>query len=122
MSGKLLQFEDERLDSISEEEFQERLGRLRMKMLIDAEGVWRSLVGLAKYGLDEQTQLAAQKVALAYTLGIPVQRTEVTQKGGNGGPSPLPPLEALSNDELQALNVIRNAQRRRALASGDDDK
>jgi len=122
MSGKLLQFEDERLDSISEEEFQERLGRLRMKMLIDAEGVWRSLVGLAKYGMDEQTQLAAQKVALAYTLGIPVQRTEVTQKSGNGGPSPLPPLEALSNDELQALNVIRNAQRRRALASGDDDK
>lgn len=119
----MLQFEDPGLDSISEEEFQERLGRLRAKMLIDAEGVWRSLVALAQYGIDEQTQLAAQKVALAYTLGIPVQRTEVTEKrvGGHAGAG-LPPLEQLSNDELQALNVIRNAQRRRALASGDDEK
>ena len=107
---------------ITEEEMQEGLAQLRAKMLIDARQVWNKLVGLAGYALDERVQLDAQKTVLAYTFGLPTEKVEVKQTGGGSGPRKLPALEEVSDDELKALKTIRDAQRRRALTSGEDDE
>lgn len=119
MSGAVLKFDP---NAMSEAEAAEAMDRLRGKMMRDAEGVWNSLVALARYGpdgfSDPATQLAAQKLVLAYTLGEPVARQEINVRN-SGKPTNAPPLEAMSDDELRALKVLRDAQRRRKLESGD---
>jgi hypothetical protein len=93
--------------------------KLRVQMLLDAGEAWRALIGLSCYGMSDEIKLEATKLALAYTVGLPVQRTEMRMAGADK-PRGLPALEALGDDELNALRVLRDNQKRRALESGDE--
>lgn len=96
--------------------------RFREKMGRDAEQVWNALVALACYGPngipDAQAQLAAQKTVLAYTLGLPVERMEVNTEKRTG----VRILKDATDAELEAMKVLRDAQRQRELDDGEGDE
>lgn len=89
---------------------EEASDELRLKMMRDAKTAWNALVGLASYGLNEDVQLAAQKVVLAYTIGLPVQRVETKDTTARGQ---LRDLSKASDAELKALKTLREADRQR---------
>ena len=94
---------------------EEASDELRLKMMKDAKTAWNALVGLAGYALNEDVQLAAQKVVLSYTLGLPVQRVETKDTTKR---APLRDLSKASDAELHALKVLREADKAR---QDDDD-
>lgn len=90
--------------------------KLRLRMLRDAGLAWKSLSGLAQYGMTDDIKLEACKVMLAYTIGLPTQRHEVNdQRAAPRAPKPA----ELNDKELQALKTLRDEQKRRALESGE---
>jgi hypothetical protein len=114
-NGKLL-----RMPPLDDDAIEEGMRRLREKMMRDAEQVWNELVAQARFGYDEAVKFQAQKLALAYTLGMPTERVEVTQR--TMGKRTAPALEDLSAEELRAVAILREGQRRRAIESGEDEE
>lgn len=92
----------------------EVMAELRLQMAIDTKRVWNALVGLSCYAMNEEIQLAAQGMALAYTIGKPVERStvEVTNRSGARA---VKALADLSHEELKAIKVLQDAQKKRML-------
>jgi hypothetical protein len=90
---------------------------LRLRMIRDAGLAWKTLMALAQYGMSDEIKLDAAKVALAYSVGLPIQRVETKSTVSASGRTPA--LQELSDDELRALRTLRDAQKRRALESGE---
>lgn len=93
----------------------EAMEDLRLKMAVDTRTVWNALVALSVGALNEDVQLAAIRIALAYTMGLPVERTEHTVQGSKGGAPG--PLREMPLEVLQAIKVLQKHQRE----SGDGE-